>query len=192
MGEIYSYETIDGAWNLIVAASDPDTMYFHQAMQQDDATEFFNAVGKEFQSRDRNNPRLSSSNPTGMRLFSAVWSMKRKRRVTTREVYKHKARLNLDGSQMQPGKDYDLTYAPVATSESIRVLLAPVLRYDWKTKQLDYILAFPQAPVERECYMRIRKEIVIIATGSGRCESSAISTAKSKLGWYGTNTSCRN
>jgi hypothetical protein len=75
------------------------------------------------------------------RLFSAVWSMKRKRRVTTREVYKHKARLNLDGSQMQPGKGYDLTYAPVATWESIRVLLAPVLRYDWKTKQLDYILA---------------------------------------------------
>jgi hypothetical protein len=36
-----------------------------------------------------------------------------------REVYKYKARLNVDGSQMQPGRDYDLTYAPVASWESI-------------------------------------------------------------------------
>jgi hypothetical protein len=43
--------------------------------------------------------------------------------------------------------------------------LALVLRHNWKTKQLDYVLAFPQAPVERECYMRIPKGIVINATG---------------------------
>jgi hypothetical protein len=39
MGEIYSYTTIVGASNSLIAASDPDTMYFHQAMQHDDATE---------------------------------------------------------------------------------------------------------------------------------------------------------
>jgi hypothetical protein len=143
-------------------------MYFHQAMQQNEAVEFLNAARKELQSllgREVIEIIPAYLVPTGMRLFSAVWSMKRKRRVKTREVYKHKARLNLDGSQMQPGKDYDLTFAPVATWESIRVLLALVLRHNWKTKQLDYVLAFPQAPVERECYMRIPKGIVINATG---------------------------
>jgi hypothetical protein len=168
MGEVYSCSTLVGASDSHIAASDPDTMYFHQAMQQNDAVEFLNAAHKEFQSLlDREVIEIIPANlvPTGMRLFSAVWSMKRKRQVKTREVYKHKARLNLDGSQMQPGKDYDLTYAPVATWESIRVPLALVLRHNWKTKQLDYVFAFPQAPVERECYMRIPKGIVINATG---------------------------
>jgi Reverse transcriptase (RNA-dependent DNA polymerase) len=66
---------------------------------------------------------------------------------------------------MQTGRDYDLTYAPVASWETIRVLLAIILRQKWKTKQLDYILAFPQAPVERECYMSIPKGIVISTPG---------------------------
>jgi hypothetical protein len=80
-------------------------------MQQNDALEFMNAARKEFQSLlDREVIEIIPAYlvPTGMRLFSPVWSMKRKRRVKTREVCKHKARLNLDGSQMQPGKDYDL------------------------------------------------------------------------------------
>jgi hypothetical protein len=88
------------AHHSIIAASNPDTMYFHQAMKQDDATAFLNAARKEFQSLlDREVIEIIPAYlvPTGMRLFSAVWSMKRKRRVKTREVYKHKARLNLDG-----------------------------------------------------------------------------------------------
>jgi hypothetical protein len=184
MGEIYSCTTLVGASHSHIAASDPDTVYFHQAMQQNDAVEFLNAARKEFQSLlDREVIEIIPANlvPTGMRLFLAVWSMKRKRRVKTREVYKHKARLNLDGSQMQPGKDYDLTYAPDATWESIRVLLALVLRHNWKTKQLDYVLAFPQAPVERECYMRIPKGIVINATGVGI--ASQAQYLRSKTSW---------
>jgi hypothetical protein len=91
--------------------------------------------------------------------------MKRKRRVKSHEVYKYKARLNLDGSQMHPGEDYYMTYAPVASLESVRILLSLVLRHKWKTKQLDYVQAFPQAPVERECYMRVPTGIIIQAPG---------------------------
>jgi hypothetical protein len=54
--------------------------------------------------------------PERMKVFSAVRSMRRKCRVRTREVYKYKARLNLDGSQMQPGRDYDLTTQSVKES----------------------------------------------------------------------------
>jgi hypothetical protein len=32
-----------------------------------------------------------------------------------------------------------------------------VAKYKWKSKQLDYVLAFPQAPVEKEIYMKIPK-----------------------------------
>ena len=81
--------------------------------------------------------------------------MKRKRDVKSRKVKKHKARLNIDGSRMQHGKHCEQTYAPVASWNSMRLLLAMVVRHKWKTKQLDCVFAFPQAPVEREIYMKI-------------------------------------
>ena len=31
--------------------------------------------------------------------------------------------------------------------------------YSWHTKQLDYVAAFPQLPVERKLYMKIPKEV---------------------------------
>jgi len=39
-----------------------------------------------------------------------------------------------------------------------------VLRNKWKTRQLDYVLAFPQAPAEREMYMKIPKGIKVNGT----------------------------
>ena len=41
--------------------------------------------------------------PEGARVLPAVWGMKRKRKVLTGEVYKHKARMNLDGSKQLEG-----------------------------------------------------------------------------------------
>ena len=122
-GEIFGY-TLDKdsctATNMS-ATSDPDTMYFHQAMREPDAEHFLNAAKDEFQQLlDDGMIEIVRREdvPAGHRLFSAVWAMKRKRRVRTRAVYKYKARLNFDGSQQRPG-DYDQTYAPVAGWESI-------------------------------------------------------------------------
>ena len=83
--------------------------------------------------------------------------MRRKRDITTREIKKHKARLNIDGSRMVKSRDYDLTYAPVAKWATIKLLLGLTPIQNWHTVQLDYVLAFTQAPVERELYMKIPK-----------------------------------
>jgi hypothetical protein len=42
-----------------------------------------------------------------------VWQMKWKRKVRTIEVKKYKARMNIDGSLMKKGINYNETYAPV-------------------------------------------------------------------------------
>lgn len=53
---------------------------------------------------------------------------------------------------------YDLTYAPLASWNSIRTLLIQAIKNKSYTMQLDYVQAFPQAPVERElCMMRAPK-----------------------------------
>ena len=45
--------------------------------------------------------------PKNATLPPAVWQMKRKRHIKTREVYKWKSRLNVDGSCMVHKRDYD-------------------------------------------------------------------------------------
>jgi hypothetical protein len=180
MGEILALPTLVDESNALSATSDSDVKHFHQAMRQRDAREFMNAASLEFQTLlDRNIVEILPAYkvPGGMQVFSTVWAMKR-----TQEVYKYKPRLNLDGSQMKLGKDYDLTYAPVASWESVRILLALVLSQKWTIKQLDYVLAFSQPPVERECYMKIP------SVGRMGLESESQHLRQKQAGACGTNT----
>jgi Reverse transcriptase (RNA-dependent DNA polymerase) len=93
--------------------------------------------------------------PENMPILDSVWSMKRKRRLKTNKFYKHKARLNIHGGQQQHGVNYWETFAPVVTWAAIRLMLVLALLHSWFTLQIDFVLAYPQAPVECELYMRI-------------------------------------
>jgi hypothetical protein len=71
------------------ATSDPDTMYWHQAMQQSDKSEFIKAAIAEVKSHVDNKHFILMKRdelPEGTRVLSAVWSMKRKHRILTRIV----------------------------------------------------------------------------------------------------------
>ena len=48
--------------------------------------------------------------PKNKSILPTVWQMKRKRNIMTRAVRKYKARLNIDGSRMKKGFDYEETY----------------------------------------------------------------------------------
>ena len=140
------------------ADSDPDTMYHHQAIQQPDRKLFRKAMHKEMddQMADGNFELVQRAKiPVGTKIFPAVWLMRRKRDIKTQEVKKWKARLNFDGSRMQRGEHYDQLYAPVASWGSIRLALSIATANDWVSTQLDYVMAFPQVPSEREVYMEI-------------------------------------
>ena len=58
---------------------------------------------------------------------------------------------------MVQGYDYDLTYAPVATWNAIRLILIMVNLRKWHTVQMDYVPAFPQAHISHELYMNTPK-----------------------------------
>ena len=81
--------------------------------------------------------------------------MKRKRNQGTGEITKYKERLNIDGSRQVQGLHYDNSHSPVASWESIRLLLAIAIKNSWHIHQLDFIQAFHQAPVEHDIYMAI-------------------------------------
>jgi hypothetical protein len=83
--------------------------------------------------------------------------MKRKRRIATREVYKWKARLNVDGSKQKPGVHFDETYSPVVAWPTTRFFLIQALINKWKTKQLDFVLAYPQPQWKGSCIWKYPK-----------------------------------
>jgi hypothetical protein len=142
------------------ATTDPDTMYMHEAMREPDREEFRAAMAKEVADQ-MNNGNFSiverSSVPEGEAIMPTVWQMKWKRDIKTQAVKKWKARLNLDGSKMVRGADYEESYSPVASWNSIRTMLILAAQHGWHTIQIDYVLAFPQAPIEKTLYMEVPK-----------------------------------
>ena len=63
---------------------------------------------------------------------------------------------------MKQGQHYDQTYAPVATWNSIRTMLILAAYDGWYTRQIDYVLAFPQAPIDREISMKVPAGFTVV------------------------------
>ncbi|KAG7339612.1 reverse transcriptase RNA-dependent DNA polymerase [Nitzschia inconspicua] len=149
---------------VFAASTNPDIMYRHEAVQEPDAPQFREAMVKEVQDHLRNRhfiiiPRPQV--PKDEETLPAVWAMRRKRRIDTREVYKWKARLNIGGHKMVKGKHYDETYAPTLSWATIRTWLTLAACNGWHTRQLDFVLAYPQADIPRPTYMELPDGITI-------------------------------
>ena len=138
-----------------------DTMYYHEITREPDKEHFIEAMHVEANDQFKNGNFsiiLRKHVPEGNKIHRCVWQLKRKRDVVSGKVKKYKARLNIDGSSMIKGKDYELTYAPVSKWSTVRLLLILTLTQHWHTRQLDYVQAYPQAPIERPMYMNIPPE----------------------------------
>ena len=84
-------------------------MYFHQAMKEPDEEEVVKAMVKEYNDHtDRRHWELVTKDqvPEEIKIIDSIWSMKRKRDIITGEVYKWKARLNINGGQQEYGVNY--------------------------------------------------------------------------------------
>jgi Reverse transcriptase (RNA-dependent DNA polymerase) len=142
----------------LAASSDPDILYLNEALAADDRGEFIKAMQREVQAHVENKNWIlikRTQIPDDRKALPAVWAMRRKRDIATRKVTKWKARLNLHGGKQVKGVDFWETYAPVASWSAIRLIMYLAVLRKWETRQLDFVLAFPQAPVEADLYMDI-------------------------------------
>mmetsp|Transcript_64720 Transcript_64720/g.75969 ORF Transcript_64720/g.75969 Transcript_64720/m.75969 type:complete len:126 (-) Transcript_64720:369-746(-) len=80
--------------------------------------------------------------PKGVKIIPSVWAMKGKRDITTRAILKYKARLNVHGGKYEHGVNYNQTYSPVVGWWIIRLFFTLVLLHSWKTRQVDFVLAY--------------------------------------------------
>ena len=134
--------------NMIIDAHvrDPDTMYYHKAMREPDRNQFLQAMDKEVNTQIESDViHLIDKEqvPLGIKVFTVVWALRRKRKILTGKISKYKARMNLDGSKQIKGVHYNQSYAPVVTWPANQLMLALVLLNGWHTKQIDYVMAYP-------------------------------------------------
>ncbi len=135
-----------------------DIMYYDQALQQPDAKQFANAIVKEVNGHVDNKLWTlvkQKDVPKEAQVVPSVWVMQCKRDLTTNKVIKHKARLNLHGGKQVYGVNYFETYAPVVTWFAIRLMIVFGIIFCWALWQVDFVMAYPQAPVETDIYMEL-------------------------------------
>lgn len=94
------------------STSDPDTMYYHEAMRMKDRREFVKAMEEEI--RDNFKHKNFSIVHKSQVPQGATVLLRRKRHIKTGEIKRYKARINVDGSRMIHNIHYTETYAPVA------------------------------------------------------------------------------
>jgi len=133
-----------------------DIMYLHQALKQDDSAEFIKAVVKEVNDHTTQKHWKvieRSKVPEGVTPLPSVWAMRRKHNLTTNEITKYKARLNVHGGKQEFGVNYYETYAPVVTWFAIRLMIVFAIIFGWALRQVNFVLAYTQAPIEVDMYM---------------------------------------
>jgi hypothetical protein len=135
-----------------------DIMYLHQALRRPDTREYVEAVIKEINGHIYNDhwkliPRTEA--PEDTEVVPSIWAMQHKQDLLTGRVTKHKARLNIHGGKQEFGTNYYETYAPVVTWFAILLLIVFDIQFHWALCQVDFVMAYPQAPIEMDMYMEL-------------------------------------
>jgi len=140
------------------ASTNPDILCLRDAMDAPDCAKFEKAMADEVQSHVDNKHWeliLKTQVPEGTSILPAVWAFRRKRRISTQEVHKWKARLNVHGGRQEHGVNCWETCSPAVGWSTIRLLLNMMMLNKWASRQVDFVLAFPQADIECDIYMEI-------------------------------------
>ena len=154
---------LDGTNNLVdprlLAASmaDKDTMHYGEAMKAPDVADFIRAMEKEV--TDLNDTGVwklvkKTDMPKEAKLIRLIWSFKRKRNPLG-QLIKHKVRLCVHGGMQRKGIDYWHTYAPVVNWSTVKMVLLLTTLAGWDSRQIDYVLAFLQAPIDADVFCHL-------------------------------------
>ncbi len=125
---------------------------YTKAMQQPDLAQFVEAMAKEihnYESCDHWEIVRRDTIPLGDKTIQAIWSFKRKR-FPNGTLNKHKARLCAHWGMQQWGVFYWETYSPVVNMLTIRLLLALCNIHGLESKSINFVLAFPQANLDKD------------------------------------------
>ena len=105
------------------------------------------AVFKEMKALEKNNTWSVTTLPDGKKMVGCKWVFIMKYN-SDGSIERYKARLVAKGFTQTYGIDYSETFAPVATLNTVRILLSLAANLDWSLHQLDVKNAFLNGNLE--------------------------------------------
>jgi hypothetical protein len=155
------HQNEDGTCNFLHPASaflintEKDTLHYGEMLQAADRPNFVEAMQKEVTGlTDILEVVPRSSLPHDAKPLPAVWAFHRKRNPDW-SISKWKARLNAHGGRQQHGVNYWETYAPVVNWSTVRLVIILSLLNGFHSRQVDFIQAYMQAPLECPIYIEV-------------------------------------
>lgn len=136
--------------------TNPDTMHLEEALCQPNCAQFIKAIRKEMNKHiQRKHWKVvpTKSIPLHKRPIPMVWWMKHKRNLLV-EIVKWKACLCAGGPHSIKHVDHWSTYSPAASWSTVQLMIIFALINNWHMQSIDFVLAFPQAPVKIDIYMQ--------------------------------------
>jgi hypothetical protein len=144
------------------AADTKDTLHYGEMLQASDRPKFVAAIQQEMAGlTDILDPCLRSELPPGVKALPAIWAFKRKR-LPDWTISKWKARLNVHGGRQVHGVNFWDTYTPVVKWSTVRLVLTLSLLNGFKTRQVDFVQAFTQAPLDCPIFMEVPAGFCIV------------------------------
>ena len=131
----------------------PKTWKAATAQDEEHGTKWMPAGEKELAAVDRNGTLIridQSAIPHGRRVLNLLWVFKVKRDGT------FKARLCVQGSRQQAGKDFDQTWAGTMRASSLRALTAIAARHGFHITRWDLTSAYLQGELQPDEYVYVR------------------------------------
>ena len=172
---------------------------FDEARNRPDWPLFLEAIKAELQSHTENNTWVVVApeqycNIVGSRLLFKI------KRDGEGNILKYKARIVAQGYSQQPGVDFDLTYAPVVSSNALRTLLAYAVHRHMRVEQMDVNVAFLNSTLSEKIFMSppsgikieqgkvlLLKKALYGLRQSGRCWFDTLGTFLKSIGFKPLN-----
>ena len=136
-----------------------DEPTYKEALSGPDSNKWKAAINEELASLEANEVFELVPRPSDRRIVSHKFVLKIKRDEKG-SISRYKARLVARGYTQEYGIDYSETFSPVASINTILVMLALAASYGWEVHQMDFDTAYLNAPLTEEVYMEAPEELL--------------------------------
>lgn len=130
--------------------NDPSTV--EEALSSPEAHLWKEAMQEEYDSLMENRTWDLVDKPKSKKPISCKWVFKKKR-TSTGEIERYKARLVVKGYSQKYGIDYEETFSPVVRYTTVRYLMGLAVKFNLEIEQMDAVTAFLQGELSEEIYM---------------------------------------
>ena len=143
-------ESVHFALNQVGPHGEPTS--YRQAMGSAESGEWYTAIQDEFASLKKMEVWDVVPRPEDHTVVGRKWVFRKKTNANG-DVVRFKARLVAKGYTQIPGMDFSDTHAPVTRLETLHLLLALAVQYDWEIRQIDVKTAYLYGNLDEEIFM---------------------------------------